>query len=783
MRDPATDLGRLFAYGASLALCASLIASPALGDEASGEDVDVPAPPALVQEEAEEETSLSRRTQIEEVVVTGLRRETNLQTTPIAISAFSADDIVRSNLDSIANLQFHVPGLTYASSLSNAQFTLRGVGVEIPTMAGESGVALNIDGVYQARHFIASGIHDDLERIEVLRGPQGTLYGRNATGGAMNLWTKTPPESTEAEFSALVGDNNRYRIRSALGGPVNENLGLRLSYTTDQSDGLRRNNFNGDKLDDTDHSSLRGALRYTPAEDLEILVRYDYARDRDHGPTLQHNGQLIPFGPVTFGGTLEPDAQRVNVDRRLSNDRRVWGLSSTIKLDLHGLPLIGDATLNSITSFRNNELELDGDLDGTEANFLNTNSEQNSKVWIQELTLSSAGDGKLDWVVGAYFFKDRADTHFFYTLPDLGALGQSILDAGGTGFDVLDAEIVDNFVFGMDQDTEAWALFGEATYHVTERLRATFGIRFSDEEKDTDQTVSFGVPGLEDIPGFGHDFFLCEGLETELEYTSWTPKFSVDFDVAESVMAYASASRGFKGGGVNPDACGADYDPETLWAYEIGMKSQWLDDRLRLNLVGFFYDYEDYQAAVNVASSSQIENAADAEVLGFEAELLAFPFEGFQLTAGLSIQNAEFEEYFSLNPFFGNIEDLKGNQLPRAPDKTFFINGDYTVPISDLGSASLRYEYAWSDNYYFTSFNETYSEQSSYSLSNARLILATAGGRLEDTLGDFELHFFVNNLGDKDHLTLVIDAATVGGPMSHYADPRRYGVELKYRFH
>ena len=127
--------------------------------------------------------------------------------------------------------------------------------------------------------------------------------------------------------------------------------------------------------------------------------------------------------------------------------------------------------------------------------------------------------------------------------------------------------------------------------------------------------------------------------------------------------------------------------------------------------------------------------------------------------------------------------DLKGNQLPRAPDKSFFISGDYTVPISDLGSASLRYEYAWSDNYYFTSFNEIYSEQSSYSLSNARLILATAGGRLEDTLGDFELHFFANNLGDKNHLNLVIDVATVGGPLRLYADPRRYGVELRYRFH
>ena len=763
MRNPATDLGRLFAYGASLALCLS-IASPALG-----------------QEEAEEETSLSRRTQIEEILVTAERRETNLQATPIAISAFSAEDIARSDLDSFEKLQFQVPGMTFMTGLTYTYVTVRGVGLEVPTL-GESGVALNIDGVYQARSYISSGIYDDLERIEVLRGPQGTLYGRNATGGAMNLWTKTPPESTEAEFSALFGDNQRIRTRAAFGTPINEQLGLRLSYTTDQGDGLRRNNFDGDKLDDTDHGSLRGALRYTPTQDLEILVRADWTRDRNHGPTFKHSGQLIPFGPVTFGGTLEPDAQRVNVNRRLSNHRRIWGISNTMKLDLHGLPLIGDATLNSITSFRYNRMEVDGDIDGTESDFINHNMENSSKVWIQELTLSSAGDGKLDWVVGAYFFKDRADADFFYTLPDLAALAQPILDGGGTGFDVLDAGIVDDFRFAMDQDSEAWALFGEATYHVTERLRATFGIRYSDEDKDFDQTVSFGVPGLEDVPGFGHDFFLCQGLESDLDFTSWTPKFGVDFDVAESVLAYASVSRGFKGGGPNADACGSDFDQETLWSYEVGVKSQWFDDRLQLNLVGFFYDYEGYQAIVNIANSSTVENAADAEVLGFEAELRALPFEGFQLTAGLSIQNAEFEDYDSLDPYFGEIRNNKGNQLPRAPDQSFFITGDYTVPISDLGSASLRYEYAWSDDYYFTSFNETFSEQSSYSLSNARLILATAGGRLEDTLGDYELHFFVNNLGDKDHLNQVVDVATVGGPLRLYSDPRRYGVELRYRF-
>ncbi len=758
--------------GSFLARTAAALAVLLSGGAAHGQDSDQPGA-----------TRAREPDQIEEIVVTAQRREENLQKIPVAISAFSEADLARSDLNSLAKLQFQVPGMIFASSSSNAQVTLRGVGVELPTLAGESGIALNIDGIYQSRNYVSSGIYDDLERVEVLRGPQGTLYGRNTTGGAMNLWTKTPPEETEAELAVLLGDNDRIRTRGAVGGSINEQLGIRLSYATDQDDGVRRNIYDGDKIDATDHGSVRGALRYTPTEDLEILLRADWARDRDGGPVFAYGTQVLPFGPlVPFGASPPDDAQHLSVDRPTSDARRVWGVSSMMTMELHELPMIGDATLKSITSYRRSEWDREDDTDGADIDWFFIDLKEISKVWSQELTLSSAGDGRLEWVVGAYYFKDRAHAIYDDELNVFGGIGQGILAGGGTPFDVLGAGLLDSLTFDFGQDTEAWALFGQATYHVTDRLRATAGVRYSDEDKDFKQMLSLGIPGLETVPGFGHDIFLCQGLESDDDWSRWTPKFAVDYDVTDDVMAYASASRGFKAGGMNPAGCLDDYDQEVLWAYEVGVKSQWFGNRLRLNLVGFFYDYEDFQANVFVANASVIENAADAEVLGFEAELQALPFEGLQLTAGLSIQNAEFEDYISDDPFTGVPRDLEGNQLPRAPDQSFFIGAEYTLPVSDLGTASLSYEFAWTDDYHFTSFNESFSQQSSYSLSNARLVFATAGGRLEDRFGDWEVHLFVNNVGDKDHVSVVVDAATFSGSSAQYAEPRRYGLELRYRF-
>ena len=263
-----------------------------------------------------EKTSLAQRTYVEEIVVTAERREMSLQRTPLAVSAFSADEILRSDLTSLENIQFQVPGLQYAEQESYSFATLRGVGIEFGTSAGESGIAFNLDGVYMPRSSTSSAILSDLERIEVLRGPQGTLYGRNTPGGAINIWTKVPLGETEGDLSVLFGYENRLRVRGGVSFPIGEQLAARVSFASDAHDGYRKNLTNGKQVDDRDHESVRGVLRWTPTDDVEMLLRYSYSRDDNGGPVFQYGTVVIPeLSPFQFGARADPDPRKLRSER------------------------------------------------------------------------------------------------------------------------------------------------------------------------------------------------------------------------------------------------------------------------------------------------------------------------------------------------------------------------------------------------------------------------------------------------------------------------------------
>jgi len=703
---------------------------------------------------------------IEEIVVTAERREESLQDTPLAISAFTAEEIARSDLDSVKNIQFQVPGLLYAEVVSSAQVTLRGVGLELGTIHGEPGVAFNVDGVYLPRSHTAAVISSDLERVEVLRGPQGTLYGRNTPGGAVNLWTKVPNGELEGGLSILTGNADRVRARGAIAFPIIDNtLSARFSLVSDEHDGYRRNLTTGGDADGRDHQSFRGVLSWTPTDTVEVLFRYLHSRDDDEGPNFTYGTVVIPqLSPLTFfpgsGGT---DPQNIRNDALSDTDRTTELYSNTVTWDLNALPLFGDAIFKSVTAYQESDWTLEGGFDGVDAFFLNAQDREQSETWTQEFTLSSSGNGSLEWVIGAFYFNDKADGVF--SRP---------ANATFLGFE--------NARFAFEQDIEAWAAFGQATFHVTDRLRTTFGARFTSEKKDYVNNIAFDFPGIT-VPQ-------CVDLSSDDKWTVWTPKIGVDYDVSDDILAYVSVSRGFKAGGANIGGCPDHFDQETLVAYELGFKSQWLNNRLQLNVAGFFYDYEDFQATLLVQNTSDIENATDAKVWGAEMELVTIPFEGFQIKAGVSYQKATFDDFIAndplciplLNPSCTVVRDLEGNDLPRAPRLSYFVNLEYARRISDLGTATLRYEFAWSDRYFFTPFNNSFTEQPSFGLSNARLVLATAGGRFEESLGDFELHVYANNIRDEDYRGGSVETATTGGTMDQWLDPRNYGIELRYQF-
>ena len=729
------------------------------------------APRAVAQESTEAGAERERSMTIEEIVVTAQRREQSLQEVPIAVTAFGADAIQRSDLDVMEKLQFQVPGLTFAAFLSAPQITLRGVGSDLSLVGSEPGIAFYLDGVYMPRATTSSSVYADLERIEVLRGPQGTLYGRNSTGGLIHLYSKEPTGETEGFVSLLYGSANRVRARAGVSFPISETLSARLSYAGDQHDGYRKNRTRGGDLDARDHDSARGTLRWTPTEDLTVVLRADWSRDRDTGPPFAQFLPVSPFlgafcgtDPIDCGGSTGDDPQHARLDSATSDKKRNKLFSSTITWDLHDLPLVGDATLKHLTAYQRYEWHREADHDATDILWINMDSNEQGKAWTQELTLTSASDGKLDWILGGYFFKDRGNA--YYNFP---------AEPTTIGFDGVGVQFTN--------DVETWAAFANLTYHVTERLRTTLGARFTREKKDY-QNINFFdlIPGLRFDVCAGFTPTPLVGVKSDDDWSRWTPKFGVDFDLTDDMMVYAAVSRGFKAGGANAAACSNLYDQELLWSYELGVKSDWFDERLRVNLVGFFYDYEDYQANRFLELAAFIENASDAEILGVEGEIQVVPFEGFRVSGGFSYQNAQFEDYFSedqLDSFI--VKDLKGNKLPKSSELSWFIGSEYTL-AGELGSATLRHELSWRDQYWFTAFNASHSEQSSYTINNARLIFATVGGSLEERFGDLELHFYVNNWGDKDIRNNAVDASTQGGTLYQFADPRNLGVELRYRF-
>lgn len=714
---------------------------------------------------------------IEEIVVTAQRRAQSLQDVPIAITVFGADDIADSDLTGFDNIQFQVPGLTYAATALNAQLTMRGVGLEITGLSGEPGLALNIDGVYQPRSFIGSAAYADLERIEVLHGPQGTLYGRNAIGGAINLWTKTPSDEFGGEFSLLAGNWNRVRARGAVNVPVSEDFAVRASFVSNQRDGSRRNLTTGKDADDRDNRSARIAARWDATDDLEVIFRVDWSRDDDGGPTgfFVRHPQAAELGigspVVDGGGQTTDDPQRFRNDVTAKYDRELVQLSNTVTWRLHDLPLFGEVELKSITAYLDSEWTAIADGDGTDLNFLNTDIEEMSETWSQEVTLGSAGDGRLNWVVGGYYFSDDGAALYRLPAPGLGLV---------------------NIGFQFDQETVVAAGFGQGTYDITDRLRFTAGIRYSYEKKEFDQNAFVTiVPGLvlyrcapSSATGVADlvPQFTPASTKSDDTWHNWTPKLALDYDLAENVLIYGSATRGYKAGGINAGGCLDDYDQESLDSYEVGIKSEWLDGRLRLNMVAYLYDYEDFQANRATIAGQDVENASDAEVRGFELEMTALPLEGLEFRLGLSVSDAEFEDYFSADPYTLELKDLKGNNLPRSPTNSFFVLTQYTTPLSDLGTLTFRHEYSYSDNYYMTAFNETFSEQESFSMNNARVIFRTEGGRLENSVGDLEIHLFVKNWGDEDILALASDVGLLGGSTQTHQDPRSYGLEMRYNF-
>lgn len=712
-----------------------------------------------------------------EIVVTAQKRETNLQETAAAVSVADGEDLREQQVTGIEGLAQTLPSVNFGQTTGNARIAIRGIGFDNTTVGNEGRVAYHTDGVFLSRPAAALAGFYDIERVEVLRGPQGTLYGRNATAGAINVISRVPGEILNGYLEATYGNYDAMRLEGALGGPLTDSLSARLSFQVIDRDGYGTNLTNGRDVDDQSTYALRAQVRFEPSSAFDLTLSADYFHQDDHAYSFHFLGRgsltdLSSTPPlpgqqltgVRVGGVVPTDLRDSTSDSGPDNRRTFWGLAANARIDL------GFAELFSITGYRSSEFHIVSDLDVTSAPITVYDQFEDSEQFSQELRL--AGDySRGDWMIGGYYFDESVfgGTRIALdpvvlvpgpALPPLSSLRQGYYGVGALG-------------------TRAYAAFGSFRFKFTDQLAVRLGARFSDETRDIDEVLKFdfATPWPPFVPHFPPT---PPGVRRQLEesWSSFTPSATIEYRASDDLFLYATYSRGFKSGGFNLGVIQPPFEPEEITDYEAGIRADWLNGRLRTNLSAFYYDYTNLQVTKIAGTVVTIENAASARIMGLEAEIIWRPTDRFELGATISLLDSEYRDYSSADPArpaLGTI-DLSGNELTQAPNYTINLNASYRLP-TEIGDFTLRSEGRWVDRVYFTQFNLDHVSQPAYSLFNAFLTWQSRTSGLRATA-------FIRNIGNRDIVSAgFIGSSLVGSPLlGSFEPPRTYGVTLGIDF-
>lgn len=727
---------------------------------------------------------------LEEMVVTAQKREESLQDVPVTITAFGQSQLQEAGFDSISDLTQMSPSLQFGNFGPVTFVTMRGIGNENTTAGGDPGVAMHLDGVYMGRPVASLFSAFDTERVEILRGPQGTLYGRNATGGSINLITAKPGDEFGGEVDITYGDYDWLRVRGAINLPVSDVIKLRLVAFSEDRDGYTENSFpGGNEANDADDAGVRGHISIELADQASLLLSGSYItsggvvtkaelREPFPGSTTGQNISgppafaFDPLGPASgipaLNNFINPQTRQVVVndltpfqvskDTKESQDNEFTMFSATFEWDFD------DLSFKSITGYAQTSYESRSDDDQSELNLLELLLIEDSEQFSQELQLLSADDGPLQWIVGFYYFSEKASREALFL---------------GGRYDVFANQfgVRAGYEFGGDVDSTSFAGFAQATYELTENLRLTGGLRYTEDEKEGVNT------------GF---LFAGEPYADPLE-DSWdevTYRLAVDWNLNDDLMLFSSYATGYKSGGINQTAAvsrGAEnaiYQPETVDAYEAGIKATLLNGRMQLNSSLYRNEYDNLQFQVFGQSGPEAFNAQGAVVQGVETELRAVLIDSLTVDASVGITDSEFDDQII------NGVQIGGNQVQRTPDLTYSLGISNDCEVGEKGSLKLRLEYAFTDEIYYTALNRNagFAEAGGSDLAddydnvNIRLFWFSSDDR-------WTVETFVTNLTDEEQEGNIlrgpgfVDIAGGGGPeLVTYNPPRQWGMRLGYQF-
>jgi iron complex outermembrane receptor protein len=683
-----------------------------------------------------------------EIVVTAQRRAENLQAVPLAITALSSDSLRERGVNDIYGLRSLTPNFDAHQNNGEVKVFIRGIGKTLDNPGAEGSVAVHQDGVVISVPSGQSTAFYDIDRIEVLRGPQGTLYGRNATGGAVNIITRGPTEDVKINARVSVGNYGATEAEVGVGGALlpGKLLG-RLAVMKIGRGGFGRNIFNGEEVDDRDEFGVRGKLRLLATEQFTAELQFDYWRADDAAGIVHTFGSA--FGTlqgVLDGGTAAPNIRDIASENEQGRNVKTYGASLELAYE------IGDAwTLKSLSGYRDIDRVQVGDFDGTTTPGWKFNNVNDGHQFSQELQVSYDTD-RLHGILGLYYFESSIFSTNTVPFGFNSNLPGDIFDQRGTA------------------KTKAYAAFGSLTWAATDKLNLTAGLRYSDEKRRSAGSFEIRVQPFVDafIP-----------LAARRSWNALTPRFSVDYTFAEGAMVYATVSRGFKSGQILPGNTNPPIDPEFVWSYELGLKTTLLDNRMRANLTGFYYDYTDLQVSQLDGLNFTIKNAAKAEIKGFEAEIAFAPTSRTSLELTYGFLDATFSEFLTADPIFPALGtlDLSGNPLPSAPKHMITAGAAHAFPTS-LGEFEIRADWRWRDKAYFDPYRRSSASQGAYSETNVRATFRP------ENYPQWSVALWANNLFDKEAITTnYISLASGGFPRNGGAnDPRTYGIEFRYNY-
>ncbi len=722
--------------------------------------------------------------QADEIVVTAQKREQNLQDVGISMTAFTGEGLRERGVTDSTDIADFVPNLEIgdpAGAGSQPTIFIRGVGLNDfnTNNAGPNGVY--VDEVYISSPSGQSFQLFDIERVEVLRGPQGTLYGRNTTGGAINFVTKRPSDEFTANANVNYGSFSTVSAEAAVGGPVGEGVRLRSSLLYRSSDGYFENLVTGEKHNGTSNIAGRLQADIDVAENLELRLNLHGGSLDTDAPQYRSQGVLDPLTSApcsneaiqaggcgdALGYVSPPDFYEGEFNREGKLDVETWGGSATVNWDL------GPFRLVSISGYEFLDKLQEEESDSSPNRLLEIDYGVKSKTFTQELRAVGEAN-RLNWLFGAYYLWEDLDQNqtadLFRELRPLVESIDPVIFPGG--FDPDGASGVAPVFFSRtlnSQKTESFAIYGQVEYELTDRLKVTAGGRFTTESRDFTSSVSFEEPTFI-FPLF--DF--ADGLDNDA--FSW--RFALDYHVQDDILLYASYSTGFKSGGFNggflfdPVAL-EPFDKETLSAYEAGFKSQFLDNRMRLNASGFYYDYKDLQVftLVNTGGipTQVLDNAADARVYGFEMELGAEPVDGFNVNLGLGYLDTELQNFQSS---FGL--DLSGNELALAPKWSLsgLVSRDWAL---GSGVLTTQMNLNYRSHVFFSTENNPLIAQDGYALLGARI-------QYQNEDANWYVAVFGNNLTDKKYLSYAVDLSDFGFNQLMVAPGMSVGGEIGVKF-